>query len=263
MATFDNYEMSDRAIMLLMGDSGAGKTSLIASVANAGYKVRVADFENKLAVLNTHLTNEGKKNLSYISFKDELNKIATAAKDFKKVLAMGWKDGAENFGKIETWGTDTIFVIDSLSALAEDMKHEALAISGRKSHEQLQVAEWGEAIRQMTNFLDYVTSDYFRCHILFTALPQVIDDDSGISRIYPAVVTKNFSTQVGRYFDNVLRIQSNRKGERSIRTCSDNKTELKILNSNKFESEIAPDLPKLIEGITYGAVSHGDATKAA
>ncbi len=249
MAKFDDYPMKDRAIVLVQGDSGSGKTSLLASAANAGYKVRIADFENKLAVLNTHLTDDGRANVSFITFKDEINKLARAYTNFKKILYNGWKDGDEDFGSVESWGTDTILVIDSLTAEGEAMKHDALAIDGKKPHEKLTMPNWGDAILSMTNHLDYLTSDHLHCHLLFTALPQIIDDDHGISRIYPGVVTKNFSTNVGRYFDNVVRIQSNRKGERSIRVVSDNRTELKVLNSNKFDAEIAPDIKVLFDGI--------------
>lgn len=250
MAKYTEHKEKDRAIILVVGDSGAGKTSLFASAANAGYKVRILDTENKLGVLRAHLTPEGAERTSSITFKDDLGKRATGMKEFRNIIYNGWKDGGEDLGPISGWGPDTILGVDSATALAELMKHEALDLNGRKSHEQPTQQEWYDAVRQMTNFLDGITSDYLKCNVVITALPIPIEDELGLTRYYPNLVTKNFSTTAGRYFDNVVRIYTAKGGEKRIKTVSDNRWELKTIASDKLDKEVAADLPLLIKALT-------------
>ena len=245
---FEDYPTIDRAIILVCGDSGSGKTSLLATAANAGYKVNIADTENKLAVMRKHLTEEGAKRVSSITFKDDLTKKAQGYKAFKKVIYESWKDDKEDLGAISDWGRDTIFAIDSGTSLGELICHEALAMDGKPNFAKMERANWYDARIQVTNLFDYLTGPHFNCHIVMTAIPMPIDDDAGITRFYPEVVTKPFSTRLGKYFDNIVRIDSKRDGSRVIRTAGDNRMSLKV--SGELPLEIEADLPTLIKGIT-------------
>ena len=245
---YESYPMTKRANILIVGDSGGGKTSLLATAANAGYRVNVADFDNKLAVLNKHLTDKGRENLSVITFKDKIGEAASASKRFDEVCAKGWKDAEEDLGKITTWGPDTILAIDSLTFWGDTLKSEALAMDGKKAHEQLAPQHWGEAVRRMQNRLDLLTGDHLNCHVIMTALPQVVEDESGVGRFYPSAITANFSTKVGRYFDNVVRVYSKRDDTFWLRTAPDGRWGLKTIGN--CEKEMPADLAALIEAIT-------------
>jgi len=245
---FNDYPAIGRGVIMVVGDSGAGKTSSLASLANAGYNLRVLDLDNKLSVLRKHLTEEGAGNVSVMTFKDALNKKADAYKRFKNVVYNGWKDDDEDLGKLETWGPDTVLAIDSATFLGDIIKNEARAMDGKANFEKLSQANWYDAILQVENLFNFLTSDFFKCHLVMTALPLLVEDEAGISKFYPNIVTKNFSAGVGKYFDNVVRISSKRDGSRIIRTGGDNRMELKV--SGDFPLEIPADLSVLLAGIT-------------
>jgi len=245
---FKDYPATKRGVIMLCGDSGAGKTSALATLANAGYNLRVMDLDNKLAVLRKHLTEDGAKRVDVMTFKDALNKKADAYKRFKNVIYTGWKDQGEDLGKLETWGPDTVLAIDSATFLGDIIKNEARAMDGKANFDKLSQANWYDAILQVENLFNFLTSDFFRCHLVMTALPLLVEDDAGISKFYPNVVTKNFSAGCGKYFDNVVRISSKRDGSRIIRTAGDNRMELKVMGD--FPLEIDADLSVLLAGIT-------------
>lgn len=247
MAKFENYPAVQRGVIMLCGDSGAGKTSALATLANAGYNLRVMDLDNKLGVMRKHLTADGAARTSVMTFKDALNEKATAYKRFKEVIYNGWKDEDEDLGKLETWGPQDVLAIDSATFLGEIIKHEALAMDGKRNFEKLSQAHWYDAILQVQNLFDFLTSDWFKHHLVMTALPLLVEDEAGVSKYYPNVVTKNFSAQCGKFFDNVVRIQSKRDGSRVIRTGGDNRMELKV--NGEFPLEIEADLAALLEGI--------------
>ena len=55
MASIRNHRASEVTKLLLVGDSGSGKTSSLASLANAGYNLRILDFDDGLAILPEYL----------------------------------------------------------------------------------------------------------------------------------------------------------------------------------------------------------------
>ena len=71
MAKFAEHQVSAITRALVVGDSGAGKTSLLASVANGGYNLRVLDTDGQLDPLAGWLTKEGMKRTSFITLKDD------------------------------------------------------------------------------------------------------------------------------------------------------------------------------------------------
>ncbi|KKK98315.1 hypothetical protein LCGC14_2644000, partial [marine sediment metagenome] len=61
--------------LLNIGDSGAGKTSALACLADAGYRLIIADFDNGLDILIKIIKKKNAKaleNLYYETFTDEM-----------------------------------------------------------------------------------------------------------------------------------------------------------------------------------------------
>ena len=67
MPVFSQHPNQRRVKLLLVGDPGAGKTGLLATLANEDYKVRSLDLDNNLAILNAYLTEGKADNISYYS----------------------------------------------------------------------------------------------------------------------------------------------------------------------------------------------------
>lgn len=65
MPTLENYKAEKPIKMLVMGDTGTGKTGALASLANAGYKLHILDYDNGLDILSTKVKPEFLKNIEY------------------------------------------------------------------------------------------------------------------------------------------------------------------------------------------------------
>ena len=57
MPALGQHQSSDIVKMLFIGPSGAGKTGALASLASAGYNLRILDMDNGLDVLANVLNN--------------------------------------------------------------------------------------------------------------------------------------------------------------------------------------------------------------
>ena len=55
MASIKNHTSVDVTKLLLVGDSGSGKTASLATLANAGYKLRILDYDNGLDLSLIHI----------------------------------------------------------------------------------------------------------------------------------------------------------------------------------------------------------------
>ena len=57
MPLIANHKSSKRTRMLLIGDSGAGKTGSIMSLAAAGFQIRILDLDDGTDILRDYATN--------------------------------------------------------------------------------------------------------------------------------------------------------------------------------------------------------------
>ena len=112
MANISKHKSAEYTKLMLVGDSGAGKTSALASLANAGYNLRILDFDDGLSILPEFLNKDAVSNVSFITLKDGLGQ----ANAFRKGVQMitQWKDGDEDFGPVKSWTNKDVLVIDSL-----------------------------------------------------------------------------------------------------------------------------------------------------
>ena len=167
MANISQHKSTSVTKLLLVGDSGSGKTSALASLANAGKKLRILDFDDGLDILSEYLTPEAVSRVSYVTLRDSLGQ-ANAFRRGAQLLAT-WKDGEENFGSVKEWGDDTVLVIDSLTLMGEAALRGALVFNNKKPTEQPTQPEWGTAARDVQNILQYITGDEVKCNVVVTS----------------------------------------------------------------------------------------------
>ena len=110
MPTFSQHPNQNRMKLLLLGDPGAGKTGLMATLANKDYKVRIIDLDNNLAILKAYLQEGKADNISYYSI---------PAKDpdsWKKSISLTsrWNPPGEDLGDLTEWDSNTVLVVDKI-----------------------------------------------------------------------------------------------------------------------------------------------------
>lgn len=156
MPPIAKHQSKETTKLLLIGDSSAGKTGALASLAARGYKLRIIDLDNGLDILKNYLTDpnspyykenpKAAENVEYVTLTDSYKNIngtlvptkATVWQGCMKLLGK-WQyyvtkegklvigpspnplpEGAQayDYGNVLEWGSDTILVIDSLSMLS-------------------------------------------------------------------------------------------------------------------------------------------------
>jgi hypothetical protein len=164
--------------LLLLGYPGAGKTGSLASLVNAGFKLRIIDFDGNPESLLQYSKPEMLKNVDIISFEDPLvdNQSFVGVKGAPKAFAnsfkvlSSWKysdaDGTEvDLGPSSEWGTDTIVVLDGLTGQGKAAFRRAQFLTNKTPANTTQ-ATWGLAIQDQENFIERLTSTTNKHHVI-------------------------------------------------------------------------------------------------
>lgn len=213
---------------LMVGDTGTGKTGALASLLDAGYKLRVLDFDAGLDPVIGYVKDKRKlSNLSYETLRDEFKVVGSylavkKAPAFQRAMAklQNW----DEFGPVETWGPDCILVVDTLGAMAVSSFNMVLQANGivspsgqRGGPEQ---SHYGTAMDNIDRALLWLTNpEIVPCHVLVNAHWST-NDEGGMSRLVPETIGNKLSPKVGRKFNNLFSF-SITAGERSIKVKKD------------------------------------------
>lgn len=231
MPTLDSYNEDKPLKCLLIGASGAGKTGALGSLVDAGYKLRILDYDNGLDVLPQVITKrENLKNVSYVTLTDGLqlvgDKIITKGMPsaFQKGLKLlnDWKpEGEESLGKATDWGRDTIIVVDSLTFMGQAALARVLFMNGRGGGKP-EIQDWGDAMAQLEHVLGMLYSDAINCHVIVLTHIAFVGGDEGAPLFgFPSALGSKLPPKVGRYFNHTLQadvIGSGKAAKRVIRT---------------------------------------------
>jgi hypothetical protein len=214
--------------MICMADSGGGKTGALASLASAGYRLRILDTDagtdilrNLLLHPNTPYTApKGGYDISVMKITEKMKNsggkmIPASAKAWDQCMGKleKWKDETQDHGSLPDWKDDTILVIDTLSSLSTFAMNKVLALNNRFGQQPFQ-SDWGEAQRLVEALLQTIYSFEIKCNVIMNCHITYIgprDDEgkpTGIDKGYPNTLGKALSPKVGRYFNHALLIES-------------------------------------------------------
>lgn len=244
MTTLTEHPASRVTKALVVGDSGSGKTALLGSLANAGYKLRILDFDNGLQILldPAYVKPENRPNVSYVTLRDSLSKAGAFTTAVK--LLSNWKTDTEDFGPASSWGEDVVLVIDTLNFMSKAALNAAKSKNGRRPTDKPTQAEWGDALSDVENIISWLTGDDIKCNLIVNTHIKYMEDETGVNRAYPAIEGRALAPHVAGYFNIVVRIDDKKGGKRALRTTSDFKMALKT-PSSAIPQEIDPDLALL------------------
>lgn len=216
--------------LLLIGPSGTGKSGSLVSLIEAGYKVRILDYDNGLDVVKSVLIKKGRTdllaNVIYEPLRDErgfvgtkiVPKTATAFQNGMRLL-----DNWPGLGPVSKWGSDCILVVDSLTLMSQAALQQVLALNARLGG-TAELQDWGKAQDAIENVLSLLTGNQTKCNVIVMSHVAFIDDANGISQGYPMSLGKSLSPKIGNYFNTCLMtklIGTGQTAKRIIRTVPD------------------------------------------
>lgn len=215
-------EFQHEAIKLLLcAESGRGKTGALASLAAAGYNLRILDLDNNSRVLKSLLTDSqspyvkanakvGERLQSVIGLSETRKatggKLAISkAEVWSKACSLleNWKDGERDFGSIAQWTSQEVLVVDSFTRLGEAAMRFVQAMNGRLNQHPWQ-SDYGEAQGLLKAFIELVADADIKCNVILNCHIQSIEDSDGVNRDFPKAPGKAIAKDIATYFGSLL-----------------------------------------------------------
>lgn len=228
--------------MLLIGDSGVGKTGALASLAAVGYNLRIIDFDNGLSSLVEYATNPKSlyvtgsptfpvrpgiaDRISYVTCTDTMKTVAgrmypTKAKAWTAAtkLLENWVDGDQKLGPITSWSPQDILVIDSLTKASDAALTQHLQMNnalGQVRDGYTGQRDVGEAQKLIRSLLELLYDQAVPCNVIVLSHVTTVNEkglgpsrDAAVAQSetlsgYPSAIGKALSPQIPRYFDTML-----------------------------------------------------------
>lgn len=245
--------------MMIVGYPGMAKTGSLASLANMGYKLRIADYDGNYAALLQHTKPEFLDNIDIVTLEDKLRssqkfmEVSGIPDAFMRGVKLldRWKykeeDGTEvDLGASKDWGCDTIFVLDSNSAMGVAAFRRVMSLLNKTPTNMTQQG-WGIAMKEQDEFLERVTSTTNRFHVIVLNHLKMIgpkdiqaqDDELTKSlkgriadlvptRLFPNALGQGLPQNIAGHFPNVIEATVNKKGQRVFLTQPRQELDLKL-----------------------------------
>jgi hypothetical protein len=239
--------------MLVLGDSGSGKTGALAALAHAGYNLRILDVDNGLDVLKNLLLDPSSgydptahQRVEFETITDQMRNVGNRLVPAKASvwprsieLINNWgpettvkwpgrsasADLTAKLGPIGTWGSSDVLVIDTLSFISDAALKFMLAMNGRLGQKPHQ-SDWGDAQMLVEGLLQTLYDESVRCNVVINCHIKYIETDSGIEKGFPESAGRALSPKIGRYFNSVVLMKTIGK-EHKLLTQSTGMVELK------------------------------------
>ncbi len=245
MPTLDSAEAQAFVKMILIGDSGTGKTGALGSLVKADFRLSVLDFDNKLAggilpILLKRDCPDKLKNVEFVALRDDLK--ATAGGVIVEGVPQAW---AKALGLVEKWTDGSspkgwndqkrVLVLDSLTFASDAAFNwiRAMNPSAKDPRQWFYTAQQGiEAL------LAYLTSYKFQSHVIVISHVNWMNRPDGTMKGYPSAVGTALGPTIPAYFESMALCQTV-AGKRQIQTVPTALVDLK----NPAAFKMAPALP--------------------
>lgn len=215
---------------MLLGDSGVGKTSAIRTLIAQGITPFCIFTEPGFEVLGDipadklHWQYIKPMSESLDSILQKAEKVATMTfesltkaydpnrnKDNRFIAVIKAMNNftcdrtGESFGPVASWGTDRVFVIDSLSGLGLAVMSSVVGTRAAKN-----MSDWGLAQDQLEGVITWACTA-LQCHFILTAHTERESDEvQGGTQIMASTLGKKLAPKLPRNFSDV--ILAERKG---------------------------------------------------
>ena len=250
MPTLENAQQSAYIKLILIGDSGTGKTGALHSLVRDDWWLRVLDFDNKLAggILPILIKRDFPEKLARVEYEPLRDNFKTTSAGvvldgvptaYSKGLALldKWSDGSipKMWGSTVKGGDRLILVLDSLDFFGDAAFHwvKAMNPSAKDPRQWFYTAQQG-----VENVLSYITSVHFCAHVIVISHVNWVNRPDGTMKGYPSSIGQALGPTIPAYFENMALCETN-AGKRYIRTAPTALVDLK----NPAAFKMAPQLP--------------------
>lgn len=276
---------------MIVGFPGSAKTGSLASLANAGFKLRILDFDGNLEPLFTYVKPEFLDNIDAVSLEDKTRfsgqHIVPAGKPmaFQRGLELmdHWKyteaDGTVvDLGRSQDWGCDTIVVLDSLTAMGLAAKARIMHLMN-KTPTNTTDAVWGVAMQEQEAFIEKLTASENKFHVIVLAHLKMISPKESRkgedeltkelkekraelipTRYYPSALGQALPPVIGGHFPILVEASTEYKGstaKRVLKHLPRAELDLKVPALNLPERlDISDGMLKLFDAVTPGIVAN-------
>ena len=223
MPSMTQHPVSHITKMLLLGESGSGKTGSLASLVKAGYNLRILDFDNGVDIYKNLLEGdtEALGRITYETLTDKMKGVAgksipdgmptafsraTALLDRWQMKETLGPDGevypAYDLGQITSWGSNDVLVIDSLTMMANAAMRWVLTVNNRPPGVK-QLQDYGAAQDMIEAVLQRLYCDAVKCNVIVISHVAYIGEENDM-RGLPMALGKALSPKIPRYFNTML-----------------------------------------------------------
>lgn len=260
MPSIAQHPSADAIKLLLIGNSGVGKTGALATLPAAGYRLFIMDFDNGLDILRDPkiLPPQFHSQVFFKTFTDAqnlqnpalaiptaANDAAIALNDWQEQVPSGTGAGCEthrlSLGSVSKWGSKDILVIDSLTFWGAALMRRVLFMNKRAGQQPWQ-SDWGDAIRAQEDVISALYSSSVKCNVIIMAhLAPVEDKLTGQSKLFPSALGSKFPMKIGRYFNNVIQMEVGPTG-RIFKTVGNALIDLKTSKPSLIPAQMPANL---------------------
>lgn len=249
MTTMTNHQSATSTKLLLIGDSGTGKTGSLASLAKAGYELRILDFDNGLDILGQALGSD-KAALERVHFQT----LTEKRKAVNGVLmidglptvwprAMGllsnWIAEGENYGPLTSWDSNVCLVIDSLTFAAKAAYNFVEATCGLKDGRAI----YFEAQKRVESLLGMLYSPSVKCNVIVLAHIAYMETDTGVKKGFPNSIGQALGPNIPTYFNVMLQVKTSGIGAALKRVISTVPSALVDVKTGTLPANLPAELP--------------------
>lgn len=228
MPSLKDHQSALTTKLLLIGDSGAGKSGALASLAHAGFNLRILDFDNGLDILANMLKDPrspydkgSTERVIFETITDPMKVVAgkqvpAKANAWQKAIKLldNWSkvNGAsDDLGPITSWTDREVLVIDSLTFMSKAALNFVLMLNARLGQKPHQ-GDWYDGQQMIEGLLEKLYDDAVKCNVVMISHITMIGEDNGPQHGYPSTLGKALPPKVGRYFNNTLMLKTTGQG---------------------------------------------------
>lgn len=241
MPSLTDHKSSTLVKLLVIADSGGGKTGALASLAKAGYNLWIIDTDNNLGILRDLLKNDPAA-LERVNFETCVDKLKSVngvitpdglPKAFARVseLLTNWPGK----GPLEKWTAKDILVLDTLTTLGKASLRYVMSMVNR---DPPQIQDWGTAMERLERILQMLVTPAANCHVIVNSHVDYAEsaEGSGIVKGFPMSLGSKLSPRVPIYFENFIYLKSSGSGK-------DRKREFHTKGDMVIEGKSLPSIP--------------------